>query len=317
MDKYIIGSLIATLLVSCSPNSTEHSDKRIDVMHNNFILIGDLSNRLEGNKPLYDTIIINTIIDKYWSEEVLYQNRKLGHQDKMLFKRIQNNAWFSSDGEIDRIDLGAFGNDNFNRNRYIKNLDTMLNLDNDRQRFKKTIALQYQNRSKFSGYINGVLNGLGEEYLPVSKYLKGDSTANIYHYSRDIVVIFTDGYIEFGRYGKGMNSLSGRQIKEIRNEMLATNSNAIEASFNLGYEIAALNNKGIVGTEFYLLETNDRSYTNGNPTAQPDDRNIYSSIWKDWLERSGAKSVVIKEPFRTRMDAAKFVDQYLLPKKSI
>jgi hypothetical protein len=161
------------------------------------------------------------------------------------------------------------------------------------------------------------LNGLGEEYLPASKYLKGDSTANIYHYSRDIVVIFTDGYIEFGRYGKGMNSLSGRQIKEIRNEMLATNSNAIEASFNLGYEIAALNNKGIVGTEFYLLETNDRSYTNGNPTAQPDDRNIYSSIWKDWLERSGAKSVVIKEPFRTRMDAAKFVDQYLLPKKSI
>jgi hypothetical protein len=47
-----------------------------------------------------------------------------------------------------------------------KNLDMVLNLDNDRLRFTKTSALQYQNRSKFSGYINGVLNGLGEEDFP-------------------------------------------------------------------------------------------------------------------------------------------------------
>lgn len=308
--KNLIAIVLVLTLGSCGSDST--SLDTINVYHNNVTIIGDLTNRITESKPLHDTIVINQIIDVIWSQEYLYQNRKLGHEDRISFLRMGGNvSWASGENELNLIDLGDFGDDHFNRNRYIKNLNTKAedNLSFDKARLKRTIAHQYENRSITGGYLMGLLNDLDEEYLRPNKYLKGDSTSQVFHYVRDILIVFTDGYMEFGQYGRGQNSLSRKQVGEIRNEMLKSKTSAIEASRVLGYTIDPITNPGLKDTEIILLETNDLSYRNGNPTHQPDDRAIYSEIWSDWLKRSGAKSVVIKKPFSTRSEVNQSINR--------
>ena len=307
-------NLIALVLVfglgSCSSDSGELES--IDVYHNNITIISDLTNRLNVSKPLHDTVVINQIVDAIWSPNFLYQNRKLGHEDRMAFLRMGNkSSWASSENELNLIDLGDFGDDHYNRNRYIKGLNTNSNdnLDSDKAKLKNTIAFQYQNRSISGGYLMGLLNDLDEEYLRPNKFLKGDSTSQVFHFVKDVLIIFTDGYIEFGQYGPGENSLSRKQVGEIRNEMKREGVTASEAAKKLGYEIKPIVNKGLKGTEVILLETNDLSYRNGNPMFQPDDRAIYTEIWTDWLKRSGAKSVTVKQPFSTKSEVTQFINK--------
>jgi hypothetical protein len=321
MDKKNLIIIIFTTLVSCANNSDRNLDDDIKVLHNNITLIGDLTNRLSLSKPLHDTVVINRIIDVFWSQENLYSEKKTGHEDRMSFLRMGGtNSWIPSKDELNIIDLGDFEGDNYERNRYIKGLDSVQNnLSVDVDKFKKTIAFQYENINTAGGYLLGLLNNLDNGYLAPEKYLKGDSTFGIFHFSRDVLVIFTDGYIEFGQYGRGDNSLSRKLVTEIRKKMTLSGMTAVEASKDLGFEIAPISNKGMTGAEVFILETNDLSYKNGNPMFQPDDHTIYSEIWKDWLIRSGASSVTIRQPFSTKADVEKFVKSTLLtsPKKSI
>ena len=313
MDKKNLVIIVFTTLLSCANNSEEYLNSDIKVFHNNITLIGDLTNRLSLSKPLHDTVVINRIIDVFWSQENLYDKRKLGHEDRMSFLRMGGNiSWIPSKNELNIIDLGDFEVNHFDRNRYIQGLDTAQNLTIDIDKFKKTIAHQYQNITKTGGYLLGLLNGLDKEYLPSKKFLRGDSIARIFHYSRDVLVIFTDGYIEFGQYGRGDNSLSRKLVTEIRKKMTQSGMTAVEASKDLGFEIAPISNKGMTGAEVFILETNDLSYKNGNPMFQPDDHTIYSEIWKDWLIRSGASSVIIRQPFSTKADVEQFVKSTLL-----
>lgn len=310
--KNLIALALVLGLGSCSSDSGELES--INVYHNNITIISDLTNRLNESKPLHDTVVINQIIDAIWSPDFLYQNRKLGHEDRMAFLRMGNkSSWASSENEINLIDLGDFGDDHYNRNRYIKGLNTNSNnnLDSDKAKLKKTIAYQYKNRSTSGGYLMGLLNDLDEDYLHPNKFLKGDSTSQVFHFVKDVLIIFTDGYIEFGQYGPGKNSLSRKQVGEIRNEMKKEGISATEASKNLGYEIKPITNDGLKGTEVILLETNDLSYRNGNPLFQPDDRTIYTGIWTDWLKRSGAKSVTVKQPFSTKSEVTQFIYKML------
>ena len=47
------------------------------------------------------------------------------------------------------------------------------------------------------------------------------------------------------------------------------------------------------------------------PIISPDDRTIYTGIWTDWLKRSGAKSVTVKQPFSTKSEVTQFIYKML------
>ena len=60
---------------------------------------------------------------------------------------------------------------------------------------------------------DGLLNDLAEDYLHPNKFLKGDSTSQVFHFVKDVLIIFTDGYIEFGQYGLVKTVSQGKKLR--------------------------------------------------------------------------------------------------------
>lgn len=307
MVRAVIIILSSALLFSCV--QTDSDEAEIEVVHNNVVIITDHTNRLDRPKLLHDTTVIKKITSTYWDTTLLYATKKLGHRDRFIYRRMSEQNWISSNDELDRIDLSSF-KDNYSRNRYIKcKSDVCIN--NDLNRFKKTIAIQYRRGGMASGSLFQVLKNLDDRFLKEPGVFYRDETAKISQINRNVILIFSDGYIEYGNYNSDMIDgmyLSRGQVSDIITQKNRNNTSILEAANSLGNVMKALDNDYLKGAEIYLLESDDLSLTkNGNPTTIPTHREVYSEVWRDWLLRSGVKSFEVLEPFKNEQDIQDFV----------
>lgn len=115
---------------------------------------------------------------------------------------------------------------------------------------------------------------------------------------RNILVLFTDGYVEAGLYGEknciGNKCLylSKSRVNLFREKFLASGEHNIKQFFrNSGYGIIPVKNANMENMEVFVSEMYDRSLNKktGSQTVSPNDFEIMKLFWEDWLEKSGVQ----------------------------
>lgn len=130
--------------------------------------------------------------------------------------------------------------------------------------------------------------------------------------SKNVVVLFTDGYIESANNSTGY-TFDQQSIKKIRQEFINSKSVDLE-KFILSkseYLIKKTSNS-LKNVNVLVLEMVDRSLDkNGSTTIQPTDFEIMKIIWTQWLKSSGAADVDISPAFSKRTDAYDAVKKFM------
>lgn len=286
------------LCIACKPDSRCIKDKSQE--HFNFILCSDLSNRLtlyNKNKTLHDTTLIGDFIDFYYPD--IYEDSSritIGSKDKIqtLFYRDKNiNDFNISESALD-FDLSKF--DDNQRIEYLQQKKGAYK--QDKQIFKKEI---------------------GKLYASVIKRPQGADTYNLFKSKvnivitdekryRNILLIFTDGYIEYGskeREGNKTRYLDQTLVNEFRRKYkkairgkLTTKENLKEFFDKEKYGLVPIKNEGLETLEVLALEFYDRSKTkNGNIIQTPSDLEIITMFWEDWMRKSKVKRFKSYEVF--------------------
>ena len=124
----------------------------------------------------------------------------------------------------------------------------------------------------------------------------------------------TDGYIEAGIYGKGVD-LSQKTIKQFRNAFIKSGEPDIKTFFDKNknkYKIAPVNNPYLKNLEILVLELYDRSKTlGGAATVQPTDMEIIKLFWSDWLKNSKVKRFELHPIANSKDDVEKTIIAFL------
>lgn len=284
-------------LASCSgpegsPGSCPTRDT-ITIKDYNLIIAPDLSNRISFDvhpKPLHDTVLINGIINEIHNILTL-QNRRVGQKDVFTLDFINpgmlNNNWVAVDSC--KIDFSGFP-DLYTSAEYKRN-----GLSKDQQAFKQQVGKLYEHAiSNLSGadiwnYFNETVRNQVKVVEPV---IRREGEMAVSRQLRNVVVLFTDGYIETVNKNKGFR-LTDTMIDKIRKDFNASGSTNLDEyiSTQSSYSIAQTT-KPLKDLDIIIFEMVDRSLTpNGVATKHPTDFEIMSIIWKNWLKGSGCKHV--------------------------
>ncbi|MCS5488863.1 hypothetical protein [Algoriphagus limi] len=273
------------------------------IEHFNIIFAPDLSNRVISEirpKPVEDTQIILDFIRNV--ERVLTYKRNQNQYDIYSFDFINKNliSRFNVDLDAMRLDFSIFDNRQIERIDYLRNRSSIKTFDSDLQRFESELKKVYTSAEKdnYGADIYSYLNSLSQSNL--GKDLNEFEYQNVVYQGvyRNILIIFTDGYIEAGLYGdegcKDGNQcyyLSSNKISEFRKAYKDSGEISIENFFlKNNYGIVPVNNPVLTEFEVLVLEINDRSLdVAGNATVHPKDYEIIKLFWSDWLQKSGVK----------------------------
>lgn len=141
---------------------------------------------------------------------------------------------------------------------------------------------------------------------------KIDSIAKTIKNTKNIVVLFTDGYIESTNNDLGY-TFDQKLIKKIRTEFLNSKSTDLEKfiSSKPEYLIKKTSNN-LHDINILILEMVDRSLDkNGSTTIQPTDFEIMKIIWTKWLKDSGASQVEIYPAFSKETDSFEALEKFM------
>lgn len=126
---------------------------------------------------------------------------------------------------------------------------------------------------------------------------------------RNILILFTDGYLEAGLYGsancKGNKCyyLDNRVIKKFRNDYNLNGGDLTLKEFfeKKKYGIIPIKNSSLKYIEVAVCEMYDRSLnkSSGSQTVIPNDYEIMKVFWSDWLEKSGFKKFKLYKTVNT------------------
>ncbi len=261
----------------------------------NLIIAPDLSNRISFNvhpKPLHDTVLINGVINEI-NNILNLQNRRVGQKDifslDFINPGILNNNWINVDAC--KIDFSRFSNVHENA-AYKRN-----KLANDQRLFKEQVSKLYEHSiNKMAGadiwnYFNQTV-GNQLKIMPPQVRLEGDVA--ISRELKNLVVLFTDGYIENVNIKKEYQ-LSKQQVDDIRKNFNASKSKNLQAYIdgNAAFGIA-VTTQSLKDLNVVVFEMLDRSLNaQGVAKQHPTDFEIMSIVWKNWLKQSGCKHVEV------------------------
>lgn len=281
------------------------SKNRIQVNnHLNIIITPDLSNRISvytQHKAVHDTLLIKALLDNYYPTIYRSNGRAIGQKDEISF--LFTNPTIISDEQIDmdklNIDFSDFNDGQ--RISYLVSRSSDVSLyELDKQAADNEIQRIYNNLSKNSAGAD-ILNFFKSQLK--NSYLKKDALpilydqTTVYNKQRNILILFTDGYIEAGMYshedckGNKYPFLDKNSIDQFRNAFKKSGSNNLEKFFiDNNYGIIPIENEQLQNLEVIVVEMYDRSLSNsGNQTQIPNDLEIMNLFWSDWLEESGVK----------------------------
>ena len=272
--------------------------------HFNMLIVPDLSNRIEKEKPVSDLDIIYEILDDISSVYIKTQNRRVGQQDRFQIgftnQSIINQHNVNKENLL--IDFSRFEKQR-NRIEYITGKNNVKNLSSDINMFKTELKRTYRSVSKeiVGADIYTFLKELNSSDILLNEELPDKKTEDgriLRHEYRNIIVLLTDGYIEADRYSGNYvkNSiypnLSQERINSFRKDFEKNNKGRTFKQFFIdkGYGITEVDNLLLSQTEILVMELDDRSVNNnGNATEDITDLDIIKLFWSDWLTKSKVK----------------------------
>jgi hypothetical protein len=267
--------------------------------HINLIITPDLSNRIEKiyPKPVSDISLIKNIYSSYYPEIYNIKNRVLGQKDVIQF-RFTNPAIINkfsvnlNNLKMDLSEMSASDRIDFLINGGSKGVLRSLNTE---------LRDLYANAREHSTG-GDIYNYFKKEISPVivkeTQPPKAFDETTIINLERNIIVLFTDGYLEAGLYGdencfeKQCLFLSKEKVDQFRRAFLSSRNKSLEDFFlKSGYGIIPIENASLKNTEVFVAEMYDRSLNKntGSQTVSPNDFEILTLFWSDWLEKSGVK----------------------------
>lgn len=278
-------------LVCCDSNKKERKNPK-PKEHFNFIICSDLSNRLtlyNKNKTIQDTTLIGSFLDFYYPNIYEVPSRvSIGSKDKIqvLFYRDKNISDFNIATKTLNIDLSKFNDKD--RIDYLKSKKGTYK--QDKQIFKKEIGKLYTSvikRPQGADTYNLFKSKVNSVIIDKEKY-------------RNIMLIFTDGYIEYGskqRVGNKTYYLNQKLVNEFRRKFKKRykgqllNKENLKQFFNKEkYGLVPVENEKLKNLEVLGLEFYERSETkNGNILRTPSDLEIITLFWEDWMRQSKVK----------------------------
>jgi len=314
---FLLCSIIISLNAGCCKNKvgTETPATFSKVYDFNILLVPDLSNRIDPAihpKPVHDTVLLNTVIDSI-GNLLTVNNRRMNQLDVYQFdfvnRGILNHSQVAEARNL-QIDFRAFEGKTKDASEFKRH-----KLKPAISRFKNSIKKIYAYSLKnpagsdvwnyFNQTINSSLINEPDVTIPNGKN-------SITRSSKNVVVLFTDGYIESANNSTGY-TFDQQSIKKIRQEFINSKSVDLE-KFILSkseYLIKKTSNS-LKNVNVLVLEMVDRSLDkNGSTTIQPTDFEIMKIIWTQWLKSSGAADVDIYPAFSKRTDAYDAVKKFM------
>lgn len=311
--KFTLSILALTFLLfnSCEKNKVDI--KSFTKIHDyNVLIVPDLSNRINKDihpKPVNDTLLINNIIGNI---EPLLQtnNRQMNQLD--VYKLDFINRGILNKNVVDPKDL-EINFKKFENNLSASSEYKRKGLKSDVLKFKSGVSKIY-NYSLQNSSGSDVWNYFNETIKSsiINNPDKIDSTAQTIKNTKNIVVLFTDGYIESTNNDLGY-TLNQQLIKKIRTEFLNSKSTDLEKfiSSKPEYLIKKTSNN-LHDINILILEMVDRSLDkNGSTTIQPTDFEIMKIIWTKWLKDSGASHVEIYPAFSKETDSFEALEKFM------
>lgn len=291
--KLLSTLLFSILLSTCAKDhQDEKAPEQIEIKNLNVIIAPDLSNRIDPKihpKPVNDTVIINGLYDAIENRFLKIGGRSSLQKDTYILDFINRGALNSENinSEDFIIDFEKFGTKQLLRSDYIRS-----GLKKDVSRCKSHVKLLYDTQIKnpsgsdiysyLNSTVNNVLSNSSVEKFELSPGIEGVvSTENI-------IILFTDGYIENATTQKGYN-LSKKTIDKIRVDFNKTKSDDLETFIkdNPSYLIKPLKNPSLAEVNLIVVEMVDRSTDkNGVSVLHPTDFEIMAAVWSQWLKQS-------------------------------
>lgn len=283
---YIQTLLFLTVLLVSECVNPPVTTKPKEKEHLNILICSDLSNRLTIHKKTEsDVKLISKFLDLYPKEMYYSMGRKRGQNDivKTLFLNDRNIKSCNINSEDLEIDLSS--QNDAERIKFIKNIDTVKNYKIAKQNFKRELAKLYscvKEKPQGADLYNFFNQKLDSIYIKKKGY-------------RNILLLFTDGYIEYGSYQKKKNKsfyLSQSLIASFRKAYKKSEETNIKSFFNKNnYGIQPIENSVLQHLEVLALEFYDRSLSKGSNTStdRPTDYEIIKLFWEDWMKKSNVK----------------------------
>lgn len=319
-------AILCGLLFACSACSNS-TDKKTDKSQSdtifindyNLLFVPDLSNRIDHTihpKPVNDTSILANILDSVVTLIDL-NNRRTNQTDSYKFdfinKGILNKQLFKPENL--EINLARFKNNPKAASNYLRS-----DIKNDIDLFKKAVQSIYDYAQKnpvgadLWNYFNETINTsithkAIEELSPKDQ---PDEDPIVFKKFNNVVVLFTDGYIENANKTKGY-VLDKPLIERIRKDFLATDSKDLK-TFILAQPKYLLNKttNDLAGIHILVLEMMDRSLdADGVAIKQPTDFQIMKIIWEDWLKKSGAETIAVHQTVSKKEDAYAILKKFM------
>jgi len=290
------------------------------ITHFNVVYAPDLSNRtnlLLYPRPLSDVDILKVLM-KNIPTKILHYHRSENQKDRFsvdfINKRLINDYNINTDKLS--IDFSQFKNQSdrmayiMGRNGIKKDLSFDINeLIKEYSRINNIASKQNFGADVWT-YLN---EGIDDKFVlgPEKPIMdEGISYCNTY---RNILIMTTDGYIEAGIYGKGID-LSKNTIDQFRKAFLKSGESDIKTFFNKNkkFRIKPVNNPYLNNLEILVLELYDRSKTiGGAATVQPTDMEIIKLFWSDWLKNSKVKKFELHPIANSKEEVEKSIISFL------
>lgn len=282
----------------------------------NVTLVADLSNRILQTvhpKPVNDTILISAFLEQI-PNYLNIGNRHAGQLD--IYKIDFVNKGIFDNGTVDAnkllIDFSYFENDQVKRSEYIRNEK----LNSDIATIEKEVQTSYNYASvNLSGA--DIWNFFNESIFSLKKISESNPVITaekdtIYRDNKNVIILFTDGYIENVNNATGY-TLNSSLVSLIRTEFVKSGETDLTSFIksNSSFQLKRTE-KSLEGYSIMVNEIDDRSKDkNGVAMFHPTDFEIIKIIWLKWLEDSGAKKVEIYPEVHSKSDFLLHVSNFL------
>lgn len=312
MKKYIL--IIASIWFITSVGYAQTPAKKSRITHYNIVFAPDLSNRLNPvlyPKPVNDVRIVADILSHIWPD-ISRIRRSVQQMDRFSVDFINKGliSLYNVNPEVLTIDISRFGSNQAARIQYLTNVSSK-KLSNDIKSFTSEytrinrLAATSNHGADIWTYFNSGIDG----NIILQPFNKGGKL-NVY---RNILILFTDGYIEAGIFKKGFD-LSKSKVNDFRKAYVKAGATDITAFLvaNPKFKVTPVRNAYLKNIEVLVLEMYDRSLSkSGSATVHPTDMEIMRVVWKDWLLNSGVGTFEMHPISSDPVSANKIIMNYL------
>lgn len=318
--KHSIVCLFVSIFIIACGTGGQHNDRNnpeIPIVINdyNVVIAPDLSNRINPKvhpKALHDTVLINDLLN-HAIAFLDVKNRHMNQLDVYKFDFINNGILNNPivDSDSLKIDLRRFKNKGIDAANYIRQ-----KMPYDIEIFKANVAkvynyaLVHSSGADLWNYFNETIYNsaidVADEELP------NNIGKKIIKRNLNVVVLFTDGYIENANHTKGY-VLDEQMVDNIRIAFLKSTSKNLK-EFIYSHPEYQLNRTTNDLHDFNIMinELMDRSKDrNGVALKQPTDFQIMKVVLEKWLNDSGAAHVEIFDAVDNKELFIKRVESFL------